>query len=152
MLYVLVDNWSEYSSWIQESSPLEQRTDISKSRDGLREELKDVVVRCTNRTAQLQSTVLPGLDIFMEENFSIPVLQLENPSNHRWAILSHFGVSVKTDVHYYLSCLHQFKDKDPGRERMSHLYGCLQHHYDGNESVLWYENRMTRLLKETNGL
>lgn len=142
VLHVLVDNWSEYSPYIQGFSPRKEVV-VSQPKDRLKQQLREIVVECTNGMVPLRQTVLPGLDNFMEERFSIPVLQLEDPTNHLWAILGHFGVAVKTDIYYYLSCLYEFKDKEPGRQEMAHLYGRLQHHYDGNEGILLYSHKDT---------
>ena len=138
ILYVLVANWNEYCSWIEGSSSRIQGKEVSESRYRLREDIRAAIVQCSNGSVPLRETVLPGLDLFMEEHFSIPVLQLEDVSNRRWAMLSHFDVPTKPDVHYYLSCLHGMKDVNPRREKMGYLYERLQQHYDGNEDLIWH--------------
>jgi hypothetical protein len=105
VLKLLRDNWDHYSKWVEEGEWDDSSSQQSASKSRVREDLASMEITCGRRKVALGKTILPSIDFDMEDIPFMPVLNIEDPKNNRWQVLSNLGVGVKKDVHYYIVCL-----------------------------------------------
>jgi hypothetical protein len=113
-----------------------QAPEFRASSSQLRSSLGACLVQSASGVWPLQETVAPMLDPTLEGEL-IPAVQIKDPLNPQWALLSHFGVSTKVDIHYYLRCLvaisrHSFSDVN----NITYIYEQIQTRYRGNEELI----------------
>jgi hypothetical protein len=133
-LRLMRNNWSEYSKWVEED-PFVDTAESRASKARVRKRLSQMPIKCRTGSFQLGKTFLPCVDFDMDE-LPLPVLNIPDPGDHRWHMLSNFGVSVKKDVHFYLLCLESFEKLNHPTKVMHKLYQKLQGECIGNEELL----------------
>jgi len=142
VLHLLEENWSHYSKWIltptQPTDKTKKQCDDSASR--LRREIGAMkVLTKTMGRLPLRDTVLPMIDPDLEKSICIPSLELEESQDIKWMNLSHFGVILKADCHYYLRCLFALQDLlKPDVIILAYLYEKIQERYNDNEELIAY--------------
>ncbi|KAH7202459.1 hypothetical protein DER44DRAFT_669606 [Fusarium oxysporum] len=136
VLQLLKDNWQHYSQWVDGAHMQWQTSEFCASSSRLKSRLGSCLVHTSSGVWPLQESVAPMLDPTLEGEL-IPAVQIKDPVNPQWALLSHFGVSTKLDIHYYLRCLvatsrHSFSDVN----NITYIYEQIQNRYRGNEELI----------------
>lgn len=138
VLQLLVENWQHYSKWIQ---PDAIGNDIDTSgRNSVVDELRETVVETHEGHAKLMHTVLPGLDISIDDNNLLPTLSLNAMDNKLFKQhLPCLGVSVENDSLYYIRCLMALKEQhSPEMVTIVHIYEKLQYLLDDSNGNIEY--------------
>jgi hypothetical protein len=136
VLKLLRDNWDHYSKWIEQGEWDDSSSQQSASKSRVREELASMEISCGRRKVALGKTVLPSIDFDMEDIPCIPVLNIEDPKNNRWQVLSNLRVGVKKDLHYYIICLESIRALEQPLKHVRMLYKKLQAECSGNEEII----------------
>jgi hypothetical protein len=137
VLQLLKDNWHHYSKWIHGAHMEWQADDFLASTTQLKYALSACRVQTTKGHLPLQETVLPVIDPELDEGCNIPALAIENPQDPEWMFLSHFGVLIKADIHYYLRCLSALSEcQEPEVDKVAYVYEQIQACYKGNEDLI----------------
>jgi hypothetical protein len=139
VLQLIRDNWQHYSQWIDGAHMKWQSPDFLKSSAELRTSLGSCLVQSARGSLPLQETVLPMLDIELNDGCLIPAVDIKNPSHPDWRLLSNFGVIITADVHYYLRCLISIAEGAcPDVDQVIDIYEKIQARYAGSESLIRY--------------
>lgn len=139
VLQLLRDNWQHYSQWIAGAHMKWQDTTFFKSSTQLRNDLGACLVKCARGSLPLQETVVPMIDPQLDEGCLIPALDIEDPQHPEWTLLSHFGVVMKVDIHYYLRCLIAISEEHRlDVDNVAYIYEEIQARYKGNEELIRY--------------
>jgi hypothetical protein len=136
VLKLLRDNWDHYGKWIEQGEWDDSSSQQSASKSRVREELASMEITCGRRKVALGKTILPSIDFDLEDIPSIPFLNVEDPKNHRWQVLSNLGVGVKKDVYYYIVCIESLRASEQPSKHVSMLYKKLQAECNGNEEII----------------
>lgn len=139
ILQLLKDNWQHYTQWIDGVHMKWQTPDFIQSSTELKSRLGSCVVQSARGRLLLQETVLPKIDVELDDGEITPSLDIQDPSHPDWRFLSHFGVIVYADVHFYLRCLTTIaKDSTPTVDKVAYIYEKIQSVYRGNEKLIRY--------------
>lgn len=66
-------------------------------------------------------------------------MDVKDPQHPEWTLLSHFGVIMKEDVHYYLRCQIAISEEHrPDVDNVAYIYEKIQARYKGNEELIKY--------------
>jgi len=139
VLQLLRDNWQYYSQWFDGSHMKWQSPEFLESSNGVKDSLRNCIVRTTSRHLPLQETVLPEIDRELKDGCSIPAVCVEDPSHSDWRFLSHLGVVTSPDIHYYLRCLAEVaRSTGADIDKVAYIYEKIQSWYQGNEELIRY--------------
>jgi hypothetical protein len=137
ILQILKDNWTEYSQWIDGAHMKWQGSNFVKSCDQLKSDIAACSVQTTKAKLPLRESVLPMIDRHLDESYVTPSLQIGRPEDSEWSLLSHFGVLIKGDIHYYLHCLIGISgDQHPDVNTVVYIYEKIDGRYRGNEELV----------------
>ena len=139
VLQLLRDHWHHYSQWIDGGHMKWQNTAFLESSTQLRKDLGACLVETARGSLPLQETVVPLIDSQLDEGCLIPAVNIKDPQHSDWSLLSHFGVVMKQDVHYYLRCLIAISEENrPDVDNLAYIYERIQARYKGNEDLIRY--------------
>lgn len=138
VLQLLIENWQHYSKWIQLDAI---GNNINTSgRNSVVDELWETVVETYEGHAKLMHTVLPGLDISIDNNNLLLTLSLNAMDNKLFKQhLLCLGVSVKNDSLYYIRYLIALKEQhSPEIVTIVYIYEKLQYLLDNSNGNIEY--------------
>ena len=139
VLELLKDNWPYYSQWFDGAHMKWQSTDFCESSAKLAKVMGACIVQSAKGSLPLQETVLPRIDVQLDQGCLVPAVDIRNPQDPAWTLLSAFGVIVKADIHYYLRCLIAIsEDKRPDVNTVAYIYEQIQVRYKSNEELIRY--------------
>lgn len=139
VLQLLRDNWHHYSQWIAGAHMEWQSASFVDSSIMLRNSMGACLVQTVKGSLPLQETVLPTIDPQLDEGRLISAVDIREPHHPEWALLSYFGVAMKSDIHYYLRCLITISDEDcPDIDIVAYVYEKIQARYKENEELIRY--------------
>jgi len=137
VLQLLRDNWHHYSQWIEGAHLNWQGKEYVFASAHLKNRVGESLVQTSRGRQALHETVLAKLDPQLDQGNVVPALCLHQPEDAGWNILTHFGVEVKSDVHYYLRCLTTLsRDEPPNIDVVGYIYEQIQSKYTGNEGLI----------------
>ncbi|PMD47662.1 hypothetical protein L207DRAFT_415975, partial [Hyaloscypha variabilis F] len=137
VLQLFRDNWHYYSKWIEGAHMKWQHGAFLAARSHLKSTLGVSRVQSAAGPLPLQETVLPKIDIELDEEALIPALDINNAQHPEWALLSNFGVLMKGDINYYLRCLIAISDgPSPNVDKVAYIYEQIQTRYRENEDII----------------
>jgi len=137
VLQLFRDNWHHYSKWIEGAHMKWQHGAFLAARSHLKSTLGVSRVQSAAGPLPLQETVLPKIDIELDEEALIPALDINNAQHPEWALLSNFGVLMKGDINYYLRCLIAISDgPSPNVDKVAYIYEQIQTRYRENEDII----------------
>lgn len=127
ILFLLRENWSYYSQWLENdagASPIAHGRKLPEQVAKMRplEGLKSQQVRCCNRFFALEKTILPMLDPMLDNKAWSPTIELYDPLNTGWKILCHLGVAVERNAQYYIRCLEALRGSHADATTLTHIY------------------------------
>jgi hypothetical protein len=103
----------------------------------LKKQMASFTVQTLRDSLPMRDTVLPKIDLRLDERGSIPAVVLHEPASAGWTFLSNFGVSMKNDIHYYLRCLVSLsQDINPDIDDIAHIYEQIESRYQENEVLV----------------
>ncbi len=139
VLQLLRDHWHHYSQWIDGAHMRWQNTAFLESSTHLKNSLRACLVDSARGSLPLQETVVPMIDPQLDEGCLIPAVDIKDPQHPEWTLLSHFGVIMKEDVHYYLRCLIAIsEDHRPDVDNVAYIYEKIQARYRENAELIRY--------------
>jgi len=137
VLQLLRDNWHHYSKWIDGAHMKWQNADFLESSTQLKNSVSASRVQSAKGSLPLRETVLPMIDPELDEGRLIPALDIKDPQHPAWTLLSHFGVVMKGDIHYYLRCLIAASEEQvPDIDKVAYIYEQIQTRHKGNEDLI----------------
>jgi hypothetical protein len=137
---LLRDNWHYYSQWLEGVHLEWQSQEYIFASMQLKNKIGASVVQTIRGLLPLGETVLANLDAQLEQSKAVPALQVPNPEQVGWNMLTHFGVIVKCDIHYYLRCLITLsRDQATDADVVGYVYEQIQSRYTGNERLIRYD-------------
>lgn len=134
VLWFLREHWNDYSKFLE----YELFPNISlQLKSKFYEALGSLNVTCRNsRSAPLRDTLLPSLDYKMELLPNICILDIQDPKGPSWSFLESLGVTVESNVRYYVHCLELLRNTKLDKHLIVHAYEQIQTRYDGNEGLV----------------
>lgn len=133
LLWTLRENWQYYSQWLENDNGGWQSNSSgaieSSLKDTVREELKSRRLRCKNGLIRLSQAVLPMIDPILDHTAQIPTVDILDPKNPNWRILSNLGVAVEKNASYYVRCLEALRRSRAQRDTLNHVYEQLKNCY-----------------------
>lgn len=137
VLQLIRDNWHHYSKWVEGAHMKWQAQEYITASMHLKEQIGASLVQTIRGSLPLRETVLPKLDVQLDKSQVMPILRLHEPERTEWSLLSYFGVSGKTDVHYYLQNLVALiRDQSTDTDMVGYLYEQIQSRYTGQEKLI----------------
>ncbi|KAG9198551.1 hypothetical protein G6514_009853 [Epicoccum nigrum] len=137
VLQLFKDNWHHYSQWVEGPHMDWQSRSFKFASAELRTKISESLVRTLRGHLPLQETVLATLDTQLDISNALPALDIHKPEDPEWNLLTYFGVSVKSDVPYYLRCITTLSaDENPDVDMIVYIYEQLQSRYTGNEALI----------------
>jgi hypothetical protein len=131
------DNWHHYSQWVEGAHMKWQSQEYVSASKQLRDKIGASLVKTLRGPLPLLETVLEELDMQLDQSKVVPALQLHEPGNPEWNLLTYFGVVVKSDVDYYLRCLTILsRDEASDINVVSYIYEQIQSRYTVNEGLV----------------
>lgn len=139
VLELLRENWHHYSQWVDGAHMKWQGADFTIASSQLKNRIGASSVQTMRGVLPLNESVLGKLDTHLEQGRLIPALDIKEPEQPDWNMLSYFGVLMKADVDYYLRCLIALsKDPKPDIDTIAYIYEQIQSKYTGNENIIRY--------------
>jgi hypothetical protein len=134
VLWFLREHWNDYSKFLE----YELFPNISpQSKSKFYEALGSLNATCRNsRSSPLRDTFLPSLDYEMESLPNICILDIQDPKCPSWSFLERLGVTVESNVRYYVRCLELLRNTKLDKHLVAHAYEQIQTRYDGNEELV----------------
>lgn len=138
LFWLLRENWSHYSKWIEEKDTKHGGSKLSDDADELRKTLAELQVNCVNgETYKLNETFFPIDDPIINRYKGIsglPILNIDSADPSGWWMLETFGVamgSAKEYVLLYLKCLECLEQSgvEYSRNDVENIYKNIQTSY-----------------------
>lgn len=135
ILQVLCKYWQCYSRWITQD--VRESESKSRSRFSLLRNIGKMTVKSRIGSFMLRETMLSGMDPDVEREILLPTLDLEIHDGFARQGLKQLGITVETDINYYLSCLRHIRhEHSPRKKVVSYLYEKIQDRCDGHERLV----------------
>jgi hypothetical protein len=117
-LLLLREYWPVYQEFLEKDEGKKEREEPNLSRSRVRDILSRQIVSCRDGTSsRLDATFLPTDEMLAAAKGCVPFLDIPNPEDGRWRVaLKPLGVSLTTDLLFYLRALENLKRKNPSHD------------------------------------